>query len=155
MKKVPTTRSLFTVNAAEKTISASKSALTRAANPNSKEYKELNKLIAQHPRFSVVEKPAGKKNTYEGLNFPFMRAYIRAQKDGEELMAEFETVKLMNGDKYGIVKSWFLDTFKDDEGKFDMKKARQEITNSKIQAAKVKVKKVNKSTMALPKAVNE
>lgn len=155
MKKAPTTRSLFTVNAAEKTISASKSALTRAANPYSKEYKELNKLLAQHPRFSVVEKHSRKKNTYDGMDFPFMQAYIRTQKDGELLLAEFETVKLLNNNKYGPVKKWFFDTFKDEDGKFDMRKAKREIVDARIQTAKVMVRKVNKSTMTQPKAVNE
>ena len=47
MKKTTVARSLFVVDAATKTISASKAALHRAANPNTKEYKELNKLCAE------------------------------------------------------------------------------------------------------------
>ena len=156
MKKTNVARSLFVVDATAKTISASKAAMHRAANPNSKEYKELNKLQKQHPDFAVVEKDASKKTTYEGMNYPFMKAYIRIQKDSEELMEEFESVKLLSGDSYPLVKKWFLDTFKDEDGKFDMRKANREITHAKIDSAKVMVKKVQKSpAMVMPKVVNE
>lgn len=155
MKKNTVARSLFVVDAATKTISASKAALHRAANPNTKEYKELNKLMAKHPTFIVREKTAAKKTTYEGLDYAFMRNYIRIQKDSEELMEEFEAVKLLSGDTYPLVKKWFLDTFKGDDGKFDMNKARREITSARIDTAKVMVKKVSKSaTISMPQVVN-
>lgn len=144
-------RSLFSVDVVAKTITASVATLSRAKNPNSKEYVELCLLLADHPGFKVKEKIC-KKTTYDGLNFKFMRDYILIQDDCAELMDEFEAVKLENNEKYPIVKKWFLDTFKNEDGKFNMTKAKREITNGKIEAAKVRVKvarKASDNTLAL------
>ena len=147
-------RSLFSVDVVEKTITASVATLSRAKNPNSKEYVELCLLLADHPGFKVKEK-ATNKTTYDGLTFKFMRDYILIQTDRDELMDEFEAVKLSSCEKYPIVKKWFLDTFKNEDGKFNMAKAKREITNGKIESAKARVKAVRKTaTVALPKVVN-
>lgn len=150
-------RSLFSVDIPGKTIYASAATLSRATNPNSKEYIELCLLLADHPGFKVKEK-ASNKTTYDGLTFKFMRDYISIQTDCDELMDEFEAVKLSSGEKYPIVKKWFLDTFKNEDGKFNMNKAKREITNGKIEAAKVRVKQVRKDgniSFATPKIVNQ
>lgn len=148
-------RSLFSVDVVAKTITASAATLSRAKNPNSKEYVELCLLLADHPGFKVKEK-ASNKTTYDGMTFNFMRAYINIQTDRDELMDEFEAVKLSCGEKYPIVKKWFLDTFKNEDGKFNMNKAKREITNGKIEAAKVRVKAARKAaapaTVAVVKA---
>ena len=84
-----------------------------------------------------------------------MRDYILIQDDCDELMDEFEAVKLENNEKYPIVKKWFLDTFKNEDGKFNMNKAKREITGGKIEAAKVRVKAARKAaTITMPKVVN-
>ena len=78
------------------------------------------------------------------------------QDDCDELMDEFEAVKLSCGEKYPVVKKWFLDTFKNEDGKFDMAKAKREITGGKIEAAKVRVKAARKAaTITMPKVVNQ
>ena len=130
MKK--TTRSLFTVNPMDGTISASKATLKRAMNPNSEEYIELNLLRADNPGFEIVEKKSKKKETYDGMDFEFMRNFILAQPDYEEMLVELECVKTTNSNRYAPVKKWFLDTYKDEDGKFDMVKAKAEITESRI-----------------------
>ena len=150
-------RSLFSVDVVAKTITASVATLSRAKNPNNKEYVELCLLLADHPGFKIKEK-ATKKTTYDGLTFKFMRDYILIQGDCDELMDEFEAVKLENGEKYPIVKKWFLDTFKNEDGKFNMAMAKREITNGKIESAKVRVKQVRKDgslTFSTPKVVNQ
>ena len=154
MKKSIAPRSLFSVDVVAKTITASAATMSRTKNPNSNEYVELSLLLADHPDFEVKEK-ATNKTTYDGLNFKFMRDYISIQTDCDELMDEFEAVKLSCGEKYPIVKKWFLDTFKDEDGKFNMNKAKREITGGKIEAAKVRVKAMRKAaTVAMPKVVN-
>ncbi len=130
MKK--TTRSLFSVDAIAKTISASKAALNRAKNPNSDEYAELGRLMAQNPTFKVIEKTTKTKTVYDGMDFEFMRNFILAQPDYEEMLVELECVKNTNSNRYAPVKKWFLDTYKDEDGKFDMEKAKAEITDSRI-----------------------
>ncbi len=157
MKKTIASRSLFSVDVVKKTITASAATLSRAKNPNSDEYVELGLLLADHPGFKIKEK-ASNKTTYDGLTFKFMRDYISIQTDCDELMDEFEAVKLSSGEKYPIVKKWFLDTFKNEDGKFNMNKAKREITNGKIEAAKVRVKQVRKDgniSLATPKIVNQ
>lgn len=140
-------RSLFSVDVVAKTITASVATLNRAKNPNSKEYLELGLLLAEHPDFTI-EKKASNKTTYDGLNFLFMRDYILIQPDCDELMDEFEAVKLDNNEKYPIVKKWFLDTFKNEDGKFNMAKAKREITNGRIESAKLRVKVARKASDA-------
>lgn len=155
MKKNTASRSLFSVDIPGKTIYASAATLSRSQNPNSKENEELCKLMDKHPTFEIVAR-ASNKTTYDGLNFNFMRNYISIQNDCDELMDEFEAVKLENNEKYPIVKKWFLDTFKNEDGKFNMNKAKREITNGKIEAAKVRVKAARRAatpaTVAVVKA---
>ena len=155
MKK--TTRSLFTVDVVAKTISASKATLIRAMNPNSAEYVELNLLRADNPNFEVVQKqPKKKKETYDGMNFDFMRNYIQTQADAEEVLVEFECVKLVNNNRYAPVKKWFLDAYKDDEGKFDMVKAKAEITEYRIKLGQDMAKNhLNKQMEDMAKKIAE
>ena len=124
-------RSLFSVDVVEKTITASAATLSRAKNPNSKEYAELCKLMKQHYGFEI-EKKATNKKTYDGMTFNFMRNYILAQPESEDVLVEFECVKRTNGDKYAPVKKWFLNTYKDESGCFDMDEAKREITDYRI-----------------------
>lgn len=148
-------RSLFSVNPVKQTISASAATLRRAQNPHSDEYIELSLLRGENPGFKIKTKKSN-KTTYDGLTFKFMRDYILIQDDRDELMDEFEAVKLENNEKYPIVKKWFLDTFKNEDGKFNMAKAKREITNGKIESAKARVKAVRKTaTVAMPKVVNQ
>lgn len=124
-------RSLFSVDVVAKTITASVATLSRAKNPNSKEYAELCKLIAQHQGFAI-EKKATNKKTYDGMTFSFMQNYILTRSESEEMLVEFECVKRTNGDKYAPVKKWFLNTYKDEDGNFDMDEAKREITDYRI-----------------------
>ncbi len=146
MKK--TTRSLFSVDAIEKTISASKAALNRAKNPNSNEYAELGRLMAQNPTFKVIEKSTKTKTVYDGMDFEFMRNFILAQPDHEEMLVELECVKTTNSNRYAPVKKWFLDTYKDEDGKFDMEKAKAEITDSRIKRGQDMAKSYFEKQMA-------
>lgn len=132
-------RNVFVVDFVNEKIWGSKSALTKAGNPATNEYKELTSKLAAHPTFKVAErKPNEKKNTYEGLNFPMMENYINAQPNADELMAEYEEVKRLAACKYPLVKKWFLETFKDDTDCFKVSKAKKTISNEKIQRVKAK-----------------
>ena len=148
-------RSLFSVDVINKTITASAATLNRAKNPNSKEYVELGLLLADHPDFTIKEKATNKK-TYDGLTFKFMRDYILIQENPVDLMDEFEGIKKSFGEKYPIVKKWFLDTFKDEDGNFNMAEAKREITNHAMEDVKVRVKATRKAiTPEFPKVVNQ
>ena len=137
-------KNIFTINFTESTISGSKSALKKASNPASDEYKELTAKMALHPTFNVVEKEANSnKNTYKNMDFKFMRNYINAQPNADELMGEFELAIKMFGGKYPLVKKWFLDTFKDDTATFNINEAKKQIATAKVNRVKATVKRVS------------
>lgn len=87
-KEIIMKKNIFTINFTNNTISGSKSALKKASNPASDEYKELTAKMAAHPTFKVVEKePNAKKNTVKA----------------------FAEVVKHNG--YPIVRKWFVEQF--------------------------------------------
>lgn len=135
-------KNIFAIDFANDTISASKSALKKASNPNTVEHQELMKQTALHPTFKVVEKKSNSnKTTYKGMGFKMMADYIRTQENAEELMEEFEAAKTMFNNSYPLVKKWFLDTFKNDADKFKVSDARKAIANEKVNRVKATVKK--------------
>lgn len=143
-KEIIMKKNIFTINFTEQTISGSKSALKKASNPASAEYKELTAKMALHPTFKVVEKEANpNKNTYKDMDFKFMRNYINTQSNAKELMAEFETAIVLSGGKYPLVKKWFLDTFKDDADTFKVSEAKKQIADAKVSRIKATVKRVS------------
>lgn len=136
-------RNVFVVDFVNEKILGSKSALKKAGNPATNEYKELTSKLAAHPTFKVAKRdPNEKKNTYKGLNFPMMENYINAQPNADELMAEYEEVKKLADGKYPLVKKWFLETFKDDTKSFKVTQAKTTISDNKIKRAKATVKRI-------------
>lgn len=136
-------KNIFTIDFTKETISGSKSALKKASNPASAEYKELTTKMALHPTFKIVEKePNAQKNTYKDLDYKFMRNYINAQPNAKELMEEFNTAVFMFNGKYPLVKKWFLDTFKDDADNFKVSEAKKQIADDKVRRVKATVKRV-------------
>ena len=97
--------------------------------------------MAAHPDFELVvkeqkHKSIKAKRTYEGLDFPFMEAYILTQSDSDTLMAEYKSVKAMakscGSNVYALTKKWFLGTFATEEEPFDMAEAREAINAYRI-----------------------
>ena len=134
----------FTINFVKKEITGSKASFKKAGKGFGPEYEELAAKIARHPDFALVEiepkkRSNKKKETYEGLNEPFMRNYIRTKADSAKYMAELDEVKKgaekYNKSVYPLMKKWFLDTFSV-EGHFDMDQARAEINAYVITVAK-------------------
>lgn len=120
-------KNLFTVNFSENAIIATKTTLKKASVPNSPEYKALMKLMKQNPTFTIAEKEikqATGKNTYKGLNTPFIQKYISIQDNAEELNRQYEKASELG--KFSLVRKWFLDTFKD----FNMADAKEEIAKA-------------------------
>lgn len=124
-------KTLYSFDFVNKTIVASKTTLKKASKPGSPEYKELMKMIAKQPTFTVVEKEINineNKRTYNGLTFDVMEAYISKQSDAETKAAEYQKVKKMG--KYPLVKSWFLNEYPN----FKMSEAKK--TACKVRVAK-------------------
>lgn len=134
-------KNLFVVDFKEKAIVGSQSAVKKAGRVGSKEYKMLMELLEKHPTFDVVAKePNEKKNTYDGLTYDVMKEYINGLENGEEMMAEYESVKKMANGKYPLVKKWFIDTFMKDKP-VTVRKIKQTNTKVRIARAKTSAKK--------------
>ena len=139
-------KNIFAIDFTKNTISASKSALKKASNPNTDEHTELMNLLALHPTFKVCEKaPNTKKTTYKGMGFKMMEDYIRTQEKADELMGEFNAAKSMFNGSYPLVKKWFLDKFKVSE-------AKKAIADEKVKRVKATVKKAPALHAANPAA---
>ena len=134
----------FTINFIYKTITGTKASFTKAGKGYGPEYEELAAKVAAHPDFSLVvkeqkQKTTKAKKTYDGLDFPFMCAYILTRSNSDILMKEYEEVKKIaksSGTKtYPLTKKWFLGKFGTEEQPFDMDEAREEINAYRIRLA--------------------
>lgn len=88
-------------------------------NPLSDEYALLQKTRTENPTFAVHRrqiKRNGKKETYAGLTYAYMRAYIEAHASKETVereLAEFDELVLISkchgrSLRYPTIKKWFL-----------------------------------------------
>ena len=134
----------FTINFFDKTIIGTKASFNKAAKGYGPEYEELATKMAAHPDFTLEvkeqkHKATRAKKTYDGLDFPFMRAYILTRPNSDILMKEYEEVKKVaksSGTKtYPLTKKWFLGKFGTEEKPFDMDEAREAINAYRIQLA--------------------
>ena len=128
------TKTYFTINFFEGTISGTKTSFNRAGRGISPYYEELTEKMNAHPTFTLVIKEPKKKSdkpkrTYYGMDFKFMEKYIAIQKNSEQLMVEYKAVKKFAEDAhlsvYPTTKKWFLGEFDPDGEGFDMAKAKR------------------------------
>lgn len=135
----------FTLDFINKEIRGSERAFNRAGRGFNEEYTELTTLINERPTFRlVVTEPEKKKTTYEGLNNDFIRDYITF--NDPDRLPEFEAVK-ENG-KFPTVRHWFLELYKKEGEKFNVKEEKKKIRQLKTKdtinnARKTIVVKVN------------
>ncbi len=134
----------FTINFFKKTIVGTKASFNKAAKGFGDEYEELAAKMAAHPDFTLEVKEqkhqsTKAKQTYDGLDFSFMEAYIDTLADAKLKMAEYKAVKKMAKDcgtkTYPMTKKWFLKTFGTKENPFDMDEAQEAIYAYRIQKA--------------------
>ena len=97
----------YIINHDEQTITITKDYAKRSSVPGSKEFRELSKLHAAFPEYTIQRRTAvitADKQKHNGLTVDFMEKYIVTFAD-DAALKEFE-----NGEKalYGKMKSWFL-----------------------------------------------
>lgn len=113
------------INTAANSIEVSKKFAAKASHYGSEEYKMLRDARADYPGFKVVEvaRKASKsmKNTFKGLTYKYMEAYILAHDDGEQ--TKMKTYLNMRGEteeaeaacacsqSYMEIKEWFLTSY--------------------------------------------
>ena len=106
-------------NFEEKAIIGSKAAINRANKGLNPEFRELSKMLAEHPEYSVQEKVINQKKdkqTYSNLTFDRMKEFISTKEDSKQRLLEFEAVKAVaaaKGAKYPLTKKWFLTKYTD------------------------------------------
>ena len=112
------------INAAKKTIELSKTETAAAAKYGSDAYNDLQNARRDNPSFKVVtviRKSNTKRDTYKGLTYDYMEAYI-AKHDDEagSTMAEFDNFLARSDEakealaepcSYNEVKDWFLNRY--------------------------------------------
>lgn len=134
----------FTIDFFGQKIIGTKASFTKAAKGFGEEYDELAAKMAAHPKFTLEVKEqkhqsTKAKQTYDGLDFSFMEAYIETLADAALKMAEYKAVKKMAKDcgtkPYPMTKKWFLKTFGTKENPFDMDEAQEAIYAYRIQKA--------------------
>ena len=134
----------FTIDFIEKTIAGTKASLKKAGKGSGAEYEELTAKLSAHPDFKlVVVEPKHKSNkaktTYKGLDYTFMEAYISTLTNADAVLDDYKAVRNMArtcGTKaYPLTKKWFLTKFSTEEKPFDMDKARDAISNYRIDKA--------------------
>jgi hypothetical protein len=88
----------------------------------SPEYEHLQKVRRDYPTYRAIRKTIKKnpkKETYAGLTYKYMEDYIVTHETAETRMAvldEFKELILISkchskGERYHVIKNWFLDKY--------------------------------------------
>ena len=110
----------YEIDFIEEKIIVSKKFLKEASTINTTAYIELTKIRKDYPDFTIEPRKIAKrenKMTYGKLTYDFMRKYIEAKDDAENVLVEFEQVKKLSkfqNAQYVFVKKWFLGLYGDE-----------------------------------------
>ena len=109
----------FTLNFANATIVGTQNSFNKAGKGYGPVYDELVALMEKHPTYGIEikqpEKPAKPKQTYKGMNIPFIVDYLTAVKDYITLETVNEVIdyaEKMRESKYPLVKRVLFDAYK-------------------------------------------
>ena len=139
-----TNKNFFSVDFFARTISGTKASFNKASKGNGPAYEELASLTAKHPEFKLAIKEPKKhttkaKRTYNGMDFPFMEAYIETRSNAKQLMEDYKAVKKMAEtvgiSVYPFTKKWFLGEFDPNGEGFDMDAAKKAISDYRMEKA--------------------
>ena len=94
----------------------------KASNPLSEEYEQLQRVRADYPTYAVITRTIKKnseKESYKGLTYDYMRAYIMSHEEGEnrvKMVMEFDELLLISqchskAHRYPVIKNWFLEKY--------------------------------------------
>ena len=110
----------FTLDFANKAIVGSKASYDKAGKGSGEIYKELVSLMVKHPDFVCVvkepKKPAKPKQTYKGMDIPFILDYLAAVKDAKTLKTVNDVIAFADAMKkhsYPLVKRVLFDAYEE------------------------------------------
>lgn len=129
MKKSAAVR--FTLDFANKAIIGSKAGFDKAGKGKGDAYEKLVSLMAKHPDFVCVvrepKEPTKPKQTYKGMDIPFIRDFLAAVNDMETLETLNDVLSFAEKDgehKYPYAKWVLFDAYKD----FDYNDAKEKVS---------------------------
>jgi len=112
----------YSINHEDQTITITKDYAKRSSVPGSKEFRELSKLHAAFPEYTIQRRTAtitADKEKHNGLTVDRMADYIKAlvkdEAEQKKALDEFENAKSFYKDTkgyYGKMKAWFLKNYK-------------------------------------------
>ena len=96
---------------ATNTFTITKKLYNASCKYGSEAYNFVEELRVKHPGCKIVERKTTKKDSYNGLNYEYMEAYIkRNTKEDNEIRKEFHTL-IEDKANYLEVKNWFFKKF--------------------------------------------
>lgn len=108
-------------NLMTKKIEMSQKEAKEAGKLNTEKFTELRNYMAMYPGFEIqIKAPARRKVEFRGLDYKYMREYIRTHDKDGTIMAEFNTLTAkdsqngagyLEATSYLVVKEWFLKKF--------------------------------------------
>lgn len=110
-------KNAYKIDFTNNTLTMSKAFEDAANDPSTPEYKLLQQIRADFPGLTVVRKtrrPSKKANPSKNLTYANMEQYIKAFKNADDLLKEFEKVKQLAGpqtNRYQYVRRWFVAQF--------------------------------------------
>ena len=104
------------VNFENHTIILSKPFATRAAIPDSPEYKSLTDVQKCYPDYKIVVRTIKQPSNehYKGLTYSYMEYYISTHERADERIREYNEIRLRaqcHSASYGYIKKWFLKAY--------------------------------------------
>ena len=110
------------VNAAKGLLVMDRTFAKKSQDVRSEEYELLQRVRRDYPGFPVVMrriKRNTQKETYAGLTYAYMEAYIKTHEQGETyetIMAEYRELRLIakchaKSRRYPTIKKWFLSKY--------------------------------------------
>lgn len=108
------------INEKKMAIEMTKKFAAAARKFGTQEYRNLQEARRDYPNFKVVTitRKAPAKDTFKGLNYPFMESYIEKHDDANQsIMKEYLNLRGLSEDAkdnlvepydYGKMKKWFL-----------------------------------------------
>ena len=125
----------FTLNFSNGTIVGTKASFDKAGKGYGPIYDELVALMAKHPTFGVEikapKKPAKAKQTYKGMDIPFMVDYLTATNDNITLKTLNDVIAFAEAtgkSKYPFAKRVFFDA----NDRFDYVEAKRVVDEYRL-----------------------
>ncbi len=116
---------------ATNTFTITKKLYNASCKYGSEAYDFIEELKRNHPDCKIVVRKTAKRDSYDGLNYEYMEAYIeRNTAEGDKIRKEFHTLREEKAN-FLRVKNWFFKQFPEVK-EFGTKTASNKILGKKV-----------------------